>query len=53
MDWLTYLRNEISHATIKNNVEEYKTLGENINSGTIRLALKIINNLLMEEYGND
>ena len=52
VDWLTYLRNEISHATIKNNVEEYKNLGKNINSGIIRLALKIINNLLMEQYGN-
>lgn len=50
VDYLTFLRNEIAHATIKSDLEEYRNLGEKIDSGIIRLTLQSINNVIMEQF---
>lgn len=52
VDLLTYLRNEIGHARIKSDLEDYRSLGQNIGDGTIRLTLQIINDVIMEQYVN-
>lgn len=49
MDLLTYRRNEIGHARMKNDLEEYRNLGKRIDDGIIRLTLQVINNVLMEQ----
>lgn len=50
VDMLTYLRNEIGHARIKSNSEDYRNLGKNVGDGMIRLTLQIINDVIMEQY---
>lgn len=49
VDILTYRRNEIGHARMKNDLEEYRNLGKRIDDGIIRLTLQVINNVLMEQ----
>ena len=49
VDLLTYRRNEIGHARMKNDLEEYRNLGKRIDDGIIRLTLQVINNVLMEQ----
>lgn len=49
VDLLTYRRNEIGHARMKNDLEKYRNLGKRIDDGIIRLTLQVINNVLMEQ----
>lgn len=49
VDLMTYRRNEIGHARMRNDLEECRELGNRVDEGIIRLTLRVINDVLMEQ----